>query len=457
MAVDVALAEKLLGYLDEDLKPNGRLGKVKRYLAGDHDLPYMPKKAKKEFEHLARRAITNWTPLIPDTFSKGLFCDGYRPAKAVDNSPAWSFWQANGLDARQTIAHRGALEYGASYVLVLPGAAPRRVPVIKPLSPLRSLAWYDDPDDLWPRYGLRLKGNTVEGSTIFEVYDAADVSTFAKMEDGKVVRSKVEAHGLGVTPFVRFRDRFDDEAVGVVRPILTLQDRINEVVFALLIALQYASFRQRWATGLVIPTDDDPDSPTFGEPVESFQAAVDRLWVTDSSEARFGDFAQTEISGHLGLYEVSVKTLAGIAQISPNVLTGDLVNLSAEALAQLQDTTQRKLGEFETLMGESWEQVFRLAAYAAGDFAGAEDTSAQVRWRDTEARSLAQTVDALGKLAQMLEVPVEALWEQVPGITQEDVAYWKALRSASDPIAAVLGETERQSAPNADDGEGGAA
>lgn len=81
---------------------------------------------------------------------------------------------------------------------------------------------------------------------------------------------------------VRFRDRLDGENRGIIAPLLVLQDRINEAVFNLLIALQFASFRQRWATGLAIPTVDDPESSLFGQPVEPFQAAVDRLWVTDS-------------------------------------------------------------------------------------------------------------------------------------------------------------------------------
>lgn len=46
-------------------------------------------------------------------------------------------------------------------------------------------------------------------------------------------------------------------------------------------------------------------------------------------------------------------------------------------------------------------------------------------WRDTEARSLSTTVDALGKLAQMLNVPVEELWERVPGVTKTDVDRWR--------------------------------
>jgi hypothetical protein len=447
LAVDPKLVARLDEEFENDLDENGRLGKVRRYLSGDHDLPYMPRGAKREYEHLAKRAITNWTPLLSDTYSKGLFVDGYRPARAGDNAAPWSYWQENGLDARQTIAHRGALEYGASYVLILPGTVQsRRIPLMKPLSPLRSGAWYQDDDDLYPELGYRRKGTTVDGTRLIEVYDRQSVYTFAKPKDSDHwILSRVDDHGLGYTPFIRFRDRLDGEAVGIIRPLITLQDRVNEIVFSTLIAIQYAAFRQRWATGLVVPEDED------GNAIEPFESAVNRLWISDSTEARFGDFAQTEVSGHLSAYESTVRTLAAVAQISPNILTGDLVNLSADALAQMEASTQRKMGEYETLFGESWESAFRLAALAAGDRDAALDTSAEVRWRDTEARSLSQTVDALGKIAQMLGVPVEALWEKIPGVTDQDVQRWKELRASTDVLSALVGDVQRQIQPTAED------
>jgi len=440
--IDAALVTRLDAELETDLARDGRLGKPRRYLAGDHDMPYMPSGAKREFRHLAKRSITNWTPLLSDTYAHGLFVDGHRPAKAADNSTAWGYWQANGLDARQTIAHRGALEYGTSYALVLPGTVQqKRVPFFRPLDPLRSAAWYQDGDDEFPELALRRKGTTLDGTQLVELFDKASVYTFARPpgDDAKWVLSSTDDHGLGVTPFVRFRDRLDGESQGIIRPIINLQDRVNEVVFSTLIALQYASFRQRWATGLAIPEDED------GNPIEPLQAAVDRVWVAEDEKARFGDFAQTELSGHLSAYDSTVSTLAAVSQVSPTVMMGDLVNISAEALAAIQDSTQRKIGEYETNFGESWESGFRLAALAAGDAAGAADLGAQVRWRDTEARSLAATVDALGKIATMLSVPVEALWEKIPGVTDQDVERWRTIKAENpDPLAALVAESTRQ-------------
>jgi hypothetical protein len=73
--------------------------------------------------------------------------------------------------------------------------------------------------------------------------------------------------------------------------------------------------------------------------------------------------------------------------------------------------------------------------------------SAQVVWRDTEARSLAQTVDALGKLVQMLGVPPEVLWEKIPGVTQTDVKRWQDAAEKGDAIAQLDGMIDRQMSP----------
>lgn len=426
----------------------GAIGRVSRYLSGDHDLPYMPQGANTEFRTLAKRSITNWLPLISDTFAKALFVDGYRPAKAVENAAPWGYWQANGMDARQTILHRGALEYGVSYNLILKGSG--GVPYMRPLRPTRSLAWYEDDDDEFPYAALYFAGRAQGGGDLFKLYDKDAVYTVRRADNVWSFAGSDE-HGLGVTPWVRYRDRLDGEATGIIAPLITLQDRVNESVFALMIALQYASFRQRWATGLAIPVDESEfladgttPNPNFGKPLEVFQAAVNRLWITDNPEAKFGDFAQTDTTGHLNTYKSTVQSLAAIAQTPPHVLLGDLVNLSADALAAAENSTQRKTSEYETLMGESHEQSFRLAAKAAGDAKAAADTAAQVRWRDTEARSLAQTVDALGKMVQMLGVPAEAAWERIPGVTETDVEAWRGMRASGDALQNLADALTRQ-------------
>ena len=75
------------------------------------------------------------------------------------------------------------------------------------------------------------------------------------------------------------------------------------------------------------------------------------------------------------------------------------------------------------------------------------DDAAEVRWRDTEARSLAATVDALGKLSQMLAVPPQELWERVPGVSQQDVERWKAAAESQDAFAQLNAMLAQQAEP----------
>ena len=72
------------------------------------------------------------------------------------------------------------------------------------------------------------------------------------------------------------------------------------------------------------------------------------------------------------------------------------------------------------------------------------DMGAQVVWRDTEARSLSSTVDALGKLAQMLGVPPQELWDQIPGVSAQDVERWRATAAEGDSLGQFAAMLDRQ-------------
>src|ERR1041385_925359 len=112
--------------------------------------------------------------------------------------------------------------------------------------------------------------------------------------------------------------------------------------------------------------------------------------------------------------------------------------LSAESLATAEAALTRKVARRKHPLGESWEQTFRLSALVNGDEEAANDVESQVVWRDMESRSLAQAADPPGKLATMLGVPPELLWEKIPGFTQQDVETAKALVAQGGGINALI-------------------
>jgi hypothetical protein len=187
-----------------------------------------------------------------------------------------------------------------------------------------------------------------------------------------------------------------------------------------MIAEAFASFRQRWVTGM--GNISDPK----GRPRRPFSPGIDRLWVAEDTDTKFGEFGQTDLKDNLDGIEKSLQHASTIAQVPPYQLLGLVANLSAEALAAARDGMDRKIQELQATLDEPWKQTMRLASHAAGDEKSAKDDGAYVVWRDTSARAFAATIDALGKMSQMLGVPAPELWSMIPGVSAEKVATWKA-------------------------------
>ena len=122
-------------------------------------------------------------------------------------------------------------------------------------------------------------------------------------------------------------------------------------------------------------------------------------------------------------------------------LNGGVSNISADALVELRAGLNQKVYERQMSFGKSHVQSLRLAAHLEGNETAATDYDARLEWRDTRIRPWGQTVDALGKAAQMLGVPPQELWEEHPWLDQTDLEDMRrsagvaAARSARDAIA----------------------
>jgi hypothetical protein len=409
------------------------LDRVHMYWRGEQPLPVVPRGTPTEVKRMAQMSRVNVLPLVVDVPAQSLYVVGYRQDGQGDDDPAWAIWQANKLDAHQTGVHRAALGYGTSYTLVMPGDPHS---VIRGLSPRKMTTLYgDDPE--WPQVALEVRRS--ETGITYRLYDDVTVWFLDEEESSRPAGEKINpvlksssVHGAGVCPVVRFRnhDDLDDEVSGEIAPLIPLQDQIDFTTFDLMVAQHFTAFRQRYIMGWLAPTE-----------TEKVKASASRLLTFEDPDVKVGEFGQTDLSGYLDSRESTLQHLAIISQTPPHYLLGKLVNLSAEALAAAEAGQRRKIAEREVLFGEAWEQTIALA----GRLEGLEvDDGAQVRWRDTEARALASTVDALGKMAQMLGIPPQVLWEKIPGWTQQDVERAKAAAAQADSIGSLTALLDRQ-------------
>jgi hypothetical protein len=431
--------------LDLSRAEDRRLDVISEYLTGTYpSSAYIPRKvanraAGKEYAGIIARSRQPVLSLPVETLSQNLFVDGYRPARSADNAVGWEHWQANRMDARQIGVNRGAISFGAAYLVILPGEP---VPAWRPVSARRMRAMFADRiNDEWPELAVEewVEATAKGQRRRFRLYDSEHVYEMAGEllppvspvppagASGPSEFISYSKHGTGVCPVVRFTGSadLDGACLGEVEPLIPLQQQIDAGTYYIEMAQQYAVHRQRWATGMAIPEDDE------GNPKEPFDAAVDRLWVGEgtpgAAEVKFGEFEQTEVKPWLDAREAALRAIAIKSQTPPGYMLGEMANLSAEALAATEAPAQRRASVYRTLLGEAYEQAFRLDAKQAGDEVGWEDTSSQVVWRDTESRSLAQVADALGKMAVQLGIPPRALWEKVPGVTDQDLQAWEAI------------------------------
>ncbi|MGG7570384.1 phage portal protein [Streptomyces sirii] len=424
-----------------------RLDRIDRYMRGEHDGPYIPRSATEEYKLLAKRAISNWLPLLVKTPSQAMAVDGYRRSAGPDEATPeetpveWRAWQDNRMDARQTPVHRAALTYGQAFATVLRDPTDPARPVIRGVSPRLMHASYEDPAaDALPLWALQVE--TVPDAEGVEarawLYDATHVYDFLVGGKGGPRFLASRPHGMGVCPVVRFAPDIDLEGrvTGVVEPMIPIQDRVNQTVFDLLVSQTFGSFKVRTISGMAPEFRRDPETGEIlydanGRPqVIPIQADASRFLVAPDADTKFSQLDETPLSGFLDAIELATKHLAALSQTPPHYLLGSMVNLSAEALAAAESALSRAVDEYKHSMGESWELVLFLCATVVGT---EPDARAEVLWKDAESRSLAQTVDALGKAVQMLQVPARAMWSRIPGVTARDVEEWAQIQEADDP------------------------
>ena len=441
-----------------------------KYFNGDHLLPYAPRDATDQIKDLQQRSITNWIPLLVNLPSQVSFVDGYRrgtfgstnepdgsskPAGNVDRfSPEYEEWQKNGFDARQAVVYRSALMYGHAFVRVNT-RNPEKIK-LEVLSTRNTVAYFEDPvNDVIPSHLLTIKyyarSEKLPGYAIFmdgeNEYDL-DITKEGEFKVREVIPNK-RPH----VPVVRYTCYIDDEGatMGVIRPIIPMQDRVNQAAFSTNITADFGAFKVRTAAGLQVSFKRDANGepildPETGRPIpEPVVVTQARMLVSGDPNTKFSQLDETPLAGYLANEDQATKNLAAIAQFPLHALMGNVSNLSAEALNSLEAQFMRFLQHLHTSWGESHEQLFRLISDALGDQAGSSSFGGEVRWRDMSSKAFSAMLDGLSKGVDSLGIPQRAAWALIPGVTSGDLADWEKLKedehhdmmlNAVDPVSA---------------------
>lgn len=429
------------------------LDEIDKWVRWQHPDPVSPRQATTEHKELAKRSATPLGALVVTAATQELYAEGFRRSDegSTGDEVPWRLWQANGMDRRQSAIYRAALGYGQAYAKALPGRTTlgEDIPVMRGVSPRRMIAMWEDPaEDDWPLYALQADPTKIDGDDgwLLRVYDDEVVYRLHLRTGSRFEYITHDVHGVGVCPIVRYANLLDLEGrtPGEVEPLIPILGRFDQTTYDRLMVQRHLSWKVRWMTGMAQPDTDTLKN--LGLTLEQWQNRValnlaqNDVLIAESPETQFGSLPETTPDGFIQSSKFDLSLLAAVSQTPSYELMGDLINLSAEALVAARSSLARKVEERKHSFGHANEQLIRLACRIHGHMDAAQDWGAQVLWRDTEGRSLGQAADALGKLAQMLGVPVEMLWERIPGWTQQDVARAKELVERGDSISALVRE-----------------
>lgn len=442
-----------------------------RYYEGDHDLPYAPPGVNTEYEALRVQAVANWLRMIVDAPLQRLVAEGVRVNREGDadgklDRELWRrVWKRNKLDARQRITYVDLYMHGHAVVSVLRDEdAPGEVRV-RPES-WRTTYLHIDPDDVFahdwavrtyvsralpPALGVLPDASSSTSATDHHVATVFDASEFVRFEKGgdtgfgdwEVVDSG--RHGMRRLPFVAapFLPNTEGHGVSAVDPLIPQCDAVNTIRFNTLLAMQYAAFRQRVFTGfdpirrredgsIVYKVDattgqEIVDAAT-GERVPELNSpgrlGVDRALVFPGADTKVFDLAESNLGNYVTVLGEFLADLFAIGQVPPQYLLNRMANLSGDALAGAESTLASLVRDLRQALDNLWVEVLKLAGELIGE--DLDDEDLEVLWGDGEARSFAQVVDAVVKLATT-GFPKRAQWELIPGATLEKVDRWMEL------------------------------
>ena len=391
-----------------------------------------------EYENLRSLSPSNFAGLVVKSVTQMCHIEGITRPGTEDSLPIWDTLRRNRWPSKQNAIHWEAVGIGLAYGVVYPGIDPiTSEPMARMAgkSATEMLAFYDDPDDEWSRFAIEATKTTiVDERTKFKfsgwnvtLWDAKVMHHLEVTGDGLSEADwkylSYTEHGLPVPPVVQLGNRvsLSGKASGEIEPILPILRRIDQDLFDRLMMQRFGAWQVRYIAGLAKP--DTPEA----QAAQSIKLRQEDLLVSTSPDTKFGTLPAASTQDQVNVTDADLRMLSAIAQVPPHHLLGQSSNLQAEALAAATEGLQRKAFEFRLNASEFHEQMARLAAMVEDDMDIARAWDLRVRWRDESSGSMSQAADALGKLAQQLGVPLEMLWERIPGWTDDDVRRAKEL------------------------------
>lgn len=414
------------------IKGQSQADKRWKYYKGEHDLPFAPDGVSNEYLEIRNQSRVPLIRLATRIPVQRLRVGGFRSSLTSGTDDAtWDAFNKNRLASKSRLLYTHALALGYGVLSVWPGEEEAIIDIENPLN----LYLHLDPTNP-TRLDYVVKYLEQEGRAW--VYTDTLITEYAYDKQGNGwVRVNTVPNKVKRVPFVVFAPEQDADGTfnSMVDSLIPMQRAIDTMRFNLLLAAQFAAYRQRVVVGydpvmrdgdgnVLFQSDGDGNPITDGDgnplPMISKpgKVGVDRLLVFPGADTKVFDLDESNLTYYETALNHLMNTFASVAQVPAQHLAGDFKNVSGDLMVATEATLRGLLSSLQTVFSDSWADVWDMASTAQG-----KEYAPYVIWMDAEPKSLQAVADAASKMVPN-GAPIRLFLEMLGGASQHDVNRW---------------------------------
>lgn len=390
------------------------------YYDGIHSLAYATEKFESAFGKTIQSMRDNLCATVVDAGVDRMEIIGFSgddEAKKTADA-AWQLWQNSQMELTSINTHTEALKSGVAFVIVWPDVKTGKAKFW--LQNSLNCAVIKDAENDEPQFAAKM-WTLPDGNLRLNLFYANEVRMYATqtkptgdVKESSFVAFKTpkQTNPYGVIPMFEFT------VEPILGNVLPLQDALNKTLCDKLVAMEFAAFPQRWATGLEVPKDS-----ITGAKTPPFKAGVDRVWNSSDKDSKFGDFSTADLEQFLKVadsYRLEMARVSGTPLHYFSINTSDA--MSGEALKTLESRFTKRITRNNLAFGPVWSDAMKLALKIENQSVPENLT---VQWASPEQRSEKEFLETLGLKRDILDIPVDTLREEA-GASAEQIKKWNS-------------------------------
>lgn len=367
------------------------------YYLGTETLTFIGDKLQSAFGEKLKGLVANRCNVVIDSTVDRLNVAGFEDqVGGAADQDAEAFWRTHNLGRVARKAHQDALIYGDGYVMVWPTQDGVQVVAQEPE---QIAVRYDDedPDTIavaaktWQLRDGRWRLNLLYPDRLKKYVSNGPDARIPETEDAWAPYQDPGDLAWPITypwnrvPLFHLRAAHRcGYGHSDLAAIIPLQDRLNLSLANQAIAEEFQAFRQRWATGIQ-PTKD----PETGEYISPFSKGAGEVWVSGSTDVKFGDFAPADLAMFETVIEGHERRIARTARIPMHYLIQTGTPPSGEALKTAEAPFVAKITARQEAFGDTWAELMAFALVLV------DGTQAQLetKWDSAESRDETAELD----------------------------------------------------------------